>query len=465
MKSVQRLVKSATMGVVLGVVVGSLLYVVFSGDRNRSLQIDSTAPDSSQLVVADRNDEEDQESQTRSSDWVWLDGIESRQAYDISTFVANVDANELQTVVDQVLTQPWSPRLLAVKKLIFGKLAQLAPRDALNRVFKSSTTNTFDLVDVVFREWSVQNFRDALASAIELGQPYRDIAFNAIVSEHDLASRKLVGEAPDSDELKSFLDKWEAEVVILELMQTPVEAARQLLNDDIPDRAQIALLEDVVDAWQPPMGFEILNVLLDQLYSTDSRLSVELVARVISADPAAAMDHVTSGKRVKRRAMLGRLLLNEYWSEIGALNTLDAAQELENIGLGDIYVPEFLSTWGREEPLGLLNQIDQIPLVRRHYAVGVALRKLAERDIGNATRWFESLKSVPGATTEFAESELVQGWAVSNPEGAFEWLLENSEERSPKRSFLTQMILLEYAENDPEGAVEFAKKHGLSPPR
>lgn len=453
------------MGLVLGITLGSLLYFVFSLDRNHSLQTESTTQHSSHLVDSETNREKDQESRTRASDALWSDSIQANSQIDVRTLVANIDVIELQTMVDQVTARPWTPRLLAAKKLLFGKLAQFAPREALDRILQSSKFDTLDLVDVVFREWSIQNLEDSLVNATELGQPYQDVAYAAIVSEHDVTSLENAGEFPNSDKWKAFLDKWEAAIGILELKRNPVEAARQLLNDDVPDREQIALLEEIVDAWQPHMGFDILNVLLDQLYVTDSVLSWQLVVRVLSADPTAAMEHITSGKQIKRPAMLGRHLVTEHWSEIGAFKTMVAAQELEDMGLGNIYFLEFLSVWGEEDPLDLLNQIDQVPTHARPFAVGKAIRKLAEKDIGAARRLFESLEAVPGAMSEFAESELVRGWAVGDPESAFDWLLENSEERSLKRTFLMPIILREYAKKDSEGATELAKKHGFSPPR
>lgn len=465
MNLLQRIVISTTVGLALGVTVGSLLYFVFSWDRHRVTQTESTTQYSSQLVDAASSREKDQESQTQALDSLWSDSIQAKNLIDLSSLVAIVDMNELQTMVDQVLVKPWTPRLFTAEKLLFGKLAQFEPHVALDRVLKASRFNTLDLVDVVFREWSVRNLEDSMAKARELDQPYRDVAFAAIFSEVDVTSVKNLGESSNSDELKAFLDKWEAAVEILELKQNPVEAARQLLNDDIPNREQIALLEQIVDAWQPHMGFDILNVLLDQLYFTDSNLSWELVVRVLSADPAAAMEHITSGKQIRHPAMLGRHLVSEYWSEIGAFKTLVATQELEDMGLGNSYMLEFLSVWGEEDPLELLNQIDQVPKNKRTFAVGKAIRKLAERDIGAARRWFESLEAVPGAMSEFAESELVRGWAVGDPESAFVWLLENSEERSLKRSFLMPIILREYAKKDSEGATELAKKHGISLPR
>ncbi|MXW06540.1 MAG: hypothetical protein F4Z87_00045, partial [Gammaproteobacteria bacterium] len=411
MNSLQRIVISATVGLALGVTVGSLLYCVFSWDRHRAPQTESTTQHSSQLVDVESNRGTDQESLTQASDSLWSDRIGANNLIDLSSLVASVDMNELQTMVDQVLIRPWIPRLFNAKKLLLGKLAQFEPRVALDRVLNASRFYTLDLVDVVFREWSVQNLEDSLANASELAQPYRDVAFTAIVSEQDAASFKNAGKFPNSEELKAFLDKWEAASVILELKQNPVEAARQLLNDDIPNREQIALLEQIVDAWQPHMGFDILYVLLDQLYFTDSKLSWELVVRVLSSDPAAAMEHITSGEQIKRPAMVGRHLVNEHWTEIGALKTMVAAQELEGMGLGNIYLLEFLSVWGEEDSLGLLNQIDQVPTYARPFAVGKAIRKLAERDIGAARRSFESLEAVPGAISEFAESELVRGWA------------------------------------------------------
>ena len=465
MNSVQQKVISTTVGLVFGIIVGSLLYFVCSWDRTGSLQIDSTTQHSLPLSDSENWAEEDQESQTRASDWLLSDSIQTNSLNDVSTLIANVDVNELQTIFDQVLKRTWTPRLRAVKKLLVGKLAQFAPQEALDRVLRPSGIDTLELVDVVFREWSVQNLEDSLTKASKLGQPYRDVAFASIVSEHDLNELTNSEEIPNTVELKAIRDKLDAEVLILELKRNPVEAARQLLNDDIPDREQVALLEEIVDAWQPHMGFEILNVLLDQLYSTDSNLSWELVARVIFADPAAAMEHTTSGKQVKRPAMLGRHLVNEYWSEIGALKTMVAAQELEDLGLGNIYMLEFLGVWGEEDPLGLLNQIDRVPTHTRTFAAGKALRKLAEQDIGAARRWFESLKTVSGAMSDFAESELVRGWAVGDPESAFEWLLENSHENSLQSTFLMPIILREYAKKDPEGAAELAKKHGMSPPR
>ena len=464
MNSVHRYSISVAFGLLLGITVGSLLYFVFSWERHRSPQLENTPQQSSQFVEAENNPEEGQQSQTLSSDWAWSEGIQSKNLNSVSTMVANADRIELQAMISQVFTRPWTPRILVIKKLLLGKLAQFAPYEALDRVWKSSIHDILELVDVVFREWSVQNLQDALTSASNLSQPYRDVAFTAIVSEHGGLTLTSAGQFELSDRLKSFLVKWEAEVAILELIQRPTKAALLLLNDDIPDREQITLLERIVDAWQPHMGLEILNILLDQLYSTDSLLSKELVARVLTADPAAAMDHVTSGKQVKHPAMLGRLLVRQYWSEIGAIQTMDAAQNLEDLGLGNVYNFDFFDAWGAGDPLGVLNQFEQVPRNWRPYAIGRALRKLAEIDVNGARQRFESLKSVPGAISEFAESELVRGWAVSDPASAFKWLLENSKERSVKRSFLMPFILSEYAKVDSERASELAEEHGLPPP-
>ncbi len=465
MKSVQRLTISIAVGLTLGGTLGSLLFLVFSSEELRSPEPDSGVQHSSQFVDTEVKSEENQEPQTLRMDKLWFEDSQSNNLKDISTLVANADRNQLQTMFDQVSTTPWTPRISVFIRLLLGNLAQVAPSEALDRVWKFSAPGKLELVDVVFREWSTQNVQEALTSAGELNQPYRDVAFNAIISEQDSLTPINAGEYPFSDALKSFLDKREAEVVILGLMQDPTKAALQLVNDDIADREQIALLDRIVEAWQPDMGFEILNILLDQLYSTDTLLAKDLVVRVITADPASAVDHVTSGKQVKRTAMLGRLLIDDYWSEIGALPTMVAAQALEDLGWGNVYFFEFLDVWGAEDPVGVLDQLDKVPRHKRPYAVGKAIRQLAEQDIGSARRWFESIKSVPGAFSEFAESELLRGWAVGDPESALEWLLENSKEQSLKRSYLMPFILREIAEVDPERAAKLAQEHGVRFPR
>ena len=448
----------------LGVSVGSLLYYAFSSAGPHSSQRDGTVQQVSQIVDVEIYPEEDLESQTQRFDQLWFEGFLSKNLRDVSSLVANADKNQLQAMIDQISARPWSPRTLFFKKLLIGRLAQIAPAEALDRVWTLAGHSTMDLVDVVFREWSIQNAQKALISAGELNQPYRDAAFNAIVAEQDVLTPINAGEHPFSDALKSFLNKREAEVVILDLMQDPTKAVLKLVNDDIADREQIALLERLTDAWQPEMGFEILNILLGQLYSTDTFLAKQLVARVITADPGAAMDHITSGKQEKRVALLGRMLIKGYWSEIGVVRTMVAAQELEDMGFGNVYLFDFLNVWGAEDPVGVLKQLDQVPRPQRPYAVGKAIRQLAERDIGTARRWFESLKSVPGALSDFAESELIRGWAISDPESAFEWLLENSTEKSSKRSFLMPFILREFAKVDPERAKKLAQEHGFRLP-
>ena len=126
-------------------------------------------------------------------------------------------------------------------------LVQSSPLEAVASLKQFSEHRRHALLHLVFTHWSISKFEEAIAAANDLARSQKHVALRAIFEERSDLSSEDFSLTANKFDIESELGAWEQEIAIYGLLeQDPSIAFDRLLNDEIEDRQQRGLYQQVV---------------------------------------------------------------------------------------------------------------------------------------------------------------------------------------------------------------------------
>ena len=453
-RKVRGIFLAASLGICFGLLIFSVTVLMWS-----KITTDEDAGDLQDNFA--NMDVRESESTVFDLEWPFSSDSTSLKLDKVSKILSQSNAMKLKRLIARSTTSEWSPRLRSLQKLIVGTLAQKAPKAALDSVWQFPPSRKSNLIKIVFQIWAVQNIQEAITEASFLLSPYRDIAFRSILFARDDMTVEQLSDTTSEVNFQIFLDEWVREIEVLDLLKQPDQAFHVLVSDDIANRDQLPLLIRAVEAWQSQIGMSVLNILHESLNPSEQLLFQNLATRVIESNPALALQFTESAPRDRQRT-IGRMVV-QVWNEMDVVQAFQAVNDIENVELRSNLMFDQLIIWSNLDPNSVLESIQQIPRTERATATNYALRNLVKTDSSSAFRWFEALKTLPGAVIEDTEFEMIDAWAQVEPALVLEWMQDNTERGSERRARLMVKVLRHYALVEPEQALELALTEERSP--
>ncbi len=364
----------------------------------------------------------------------------------------NLSDNDLIELIDQSVSRSQSPEISAKQELLFGTFSQTAPMKALDLVMILPVHKADFLLKTVFAEWCHTNIVEAVSAAEALSAPFREIAFEAIVEQHDVLSSSTIETiAVERNFLSTYLARAQNEKAHL-LLDQPKEAFDLLVKDGISDYLQSETILHVLDLWKKKERFDVIAEVASS--KLPRLLRQELLGRITEKDQMSTLQYL-SNLPAQKQIILGMELVNS-WSVTDGRKAFEAVHGFNYFSTRAYFIDIVVRQWAEQQPLEVFESIAEIPRKQRASGVAAAVGKLAELNLDAAIQQLDSLRSLPGAVDIFAEQALVEQWTKQAPAEALDWVQDHSKSGSERRSQLMKKLLIQYTAVEPEKAMVLA---------
>ena len=331
-------------------------------------------------------------------------------------------------------------------------LATYDPWEAV-RAIQDVPMFQFDkLLVSIYREWAITNLDDAIESVMVYWWPVRNDIIQAILETRDDLSeseRREIAIQLDSEE--TFL-KLVSDSNASQSIAEPAESWGILLDDDVDDFLQTESLAIVAEAWLAQAGLGVLS----NIYSDveEYRVKDKLVKAIAHIDPKGALDYTRGLVDENEQSYLSHSIVRE-WARTDALGALSAVSTFEPPYLASGLEHTVLLSWAGTEPYELIENIESVSTNTRVTPLEIAFGKIARREPLEAIAKLSSVERYIGNTSTILNN-IVNQWAVNQPDVATDWVLNNFSPEDPQRRSLLEQVLPALARQDPSQAFELA---------
>lgn len=438
------------VGITIGLAVGVTGYLVV----NWLFNFDDSGFNQ---IVSDNSNENANTSSVEAAktevDWIFKDELRQSELLEVAELLNTLDLHQLLDLTTTSSTQPWTPRLYTIQEMLVELLVQSSPLEAVASLKQFPEHRRRSLLQLVFTHWSKSKLEEAIAAADDLPRSQKRVAMGAIFEERSDLSSEDFSLTANKFDFKSELDAREQEIAIYGLLdQDPSSAFDRLLNDEIDDRQQRDLYQQVVEKWFEYDGMNILTILDDAPIM--GGLSGDLVDLVVGQDRVAALEFIQNVDE-SRRSGLGHQLFDS-WSRSNTEEALQVALDLPKSTFRDSMLSSVVRDWAEEAPNAVLDRLLEIPRLYRADAVLTVANQFALENPKNALEQIELFRSVPGSSVDRAVQTILRSWSDDAPDHALDWIQSNMKEGSRDRTEALFFVLYQYAPLDPERAMTIA---------
>ena len=359
----------------------------------------------------------------------------------------------LRNFIEETKQLEINVRPQSLKKMLLRELARIDPATTLNLVPYWTPSYRYDLVQLIFEEWSKEDVRTALKATEQLSPSQWQAAIGSILRSQPNQSQRIE-EYAKTQGMENNFDRLVRDNEILEMLNDrPEEAWRAILNDDVSNELQEDLIFDVLDAWIYRDGYHVLSQIYEFRHKFDRIRLEEVLSRVVQHHPDEAFRIVVSLSKERLNWLLP--IVMEAWSKQEPEAAYYALETVENFNA--IYLTStIVRQWARSDPASVLQQLESIPRFLREDAATSAMSELTYQNPLVAKEFLSNWQEVLGIDVSNLEKILVRDWARQNAEDAFSWIQERVDSASPRYAQMLQDVLLNIAPDNPDRALEIA---------
>ena len=456
----QQKVAFVTIGLVLGLILSTFLYFLFTEimlSQRETSSKDSLADTLSFLDDTGAMFEQLATGETSSTLYSTSNLLE------ISENIQTLSTEELVSALRRSASLPYTRGLFPIQEMLCEYLVENSPSEALQSVWSFEKHRKLALLRIVFNSWADQNLEESFVVATGLGQPYKGIALET-----------LLANVSATDEIRSFLqpsDYEEIEKIRAEqsyeseiyktISQDPRAALNLLLKDDVEDSEQAGLFSQVFTEMFQLEGFDAITELNSLSY--DGEFYKELLLEIVKQDRVGTISYLEKLSREQRSRALYAFM--DDWVETDVESALLSVKSISNPNYRAHTYDVLVAAWGNTRPREMLDRLLEIPREHRSTAVSNAVSTLGETNPNEVLRRLSSLKAIPGAFNKHNERTFVYSWSSKNPDQALKWVQENVEPETIQRNWILGRVLSDYAVIQPEEAMAVAITEDPHPAR
>ena len=352
-----------------------------------------------------------------------------------------------------------------IQNAVIRRLSVKEPKTALLLIDKISFNRHNVLVSIVFEEWSVTNFDQAVEHAVQLAELDRIAALDGLLNARfDLSERDLRAVAVRLGHEQRAIDSFARRQ-----LNEPVENASVLwhrLHSDYgndPDalsETQIDLLVQTALAWVENEGVEVIETIYKSAGIRTTRTIVvkRLLEQIATDDPQRAFDIANAIPEIDRKILTN---LIEQWARVYGIAAFEAAATVSDPFARKPMQRETIRAWGEGDPHSLLATIARLPEEFRALAFSHAMRGLAQVEPNKAV---SELNGIDDLSTKAKIAEVVvDSWSERDPLAALQWVQTATPiEELGIKLVLQSKILTKLAQIDPHLALNIALDQPLA---
>ena len=340
-----------------------------------------------------------------------------------------------------------------LRRLVITELALIDAKATMNLVEHLPLSDWNDLVPVIFSIWSTNDFTEALMATEQLQPPLWGLATQAIIDSNpdklprieDSASRRGF-----SRRLQNLIQESGFRDLVV---RNPQEAWETLTKDTVSNYLHEAALAEILDVWYIKDGFTIFDHIFDSRHNFDSNLLTNLLVEVVQFNPEEVFQHVASIPRDTQHWMLP--VVFRAWAQRDPESAFEALGTVDNVDRSSVNWIIF-QEWGHKAPRTLLEQLASLPRTERDNAASQAISRLTEQDPRSVPEILSAWPEIPGVRLSELQQTFVRDWAAQSPDDAYRWVTESVSEVSEEHARLLERVLINFAKNDPQKALDIA---------
>ena len=442
------------IGISVGAAMAVLSFVVIT---NFWGNLKGTSPASSQSENSDKRFVTES-STARQNDL--LSGVAESDSSHLTPFfyaqLDEVEAEELLSHVRQSAEMAPTALLIETQDLLMGRLARFAPEQALKETWQFPVSRWTGLIGVVFGEWGSLNPQEAMSAASTLSGTLRESAVFEILDqlgEHSIEDTEVLEQERG---IQSLVDRWIAEEKALSLLDRPEEAWSLVVQDNVDNRDQEALLLKIADKWLQSGKFEVLRHLYgpQSPFFINTGFQTKIESLVAERDLQGAVDYLSTIPVGEQRILASRLLSrlaqhdHEQAFEFASMPSQSLMRKSAQWAV--------IEVWASKNPEELLQKTLEFPQELRQSVVSSAVRSIARESPASAAKQLQRAREMLGPIDEQSELAVIEEWIKTDPIAASKWVVLTMEEDSRSRARGMQRIVYRIAQSDPETAMSLA---------
>ena len=337
----------------------------------------------------------------------------------------------------------------SIQTLLLGELSRRDPEQALEQVWNFSRIQWNELIAVVFSEWALHDVEESFVVSMELRAPLRETAVRSLLNTQTQISNDRWLTLADKQDYHESMITLLREREALALLDTPLDAFQQVIQDDVDDQQQSDLIQKIARVMIQQNGYESFDILFE--YSAWGFR--DLLIEEVETQPAAVFAAVRSLTPETRDRFIYPLM--DSWIPMDPNAAYEAFSSLEEFNEG-LYYLHIFRVWAEVDPEGLLSRVESFPRIERESAARSGILELAETSPEEAAKRTIDYESVIGVSVLNLQESLIRQWAASDPNAAMNWIAENTSEDTWDQAWLFWNGLRHFAKSDPEAALDLA---------
>lgn len=442
------------IGILVGAAISVLSFVVITTILDN---LRSTSPTSGQ---GENRDNRFVSGSNTARQYDFLNGVAESDLSHLTPFfytqLDEVEAEELLSHVRQSAEMDPTALLIEAQDLLVGRLARSHPEQALKETWKFPVSRWIDLIGIVFGEWASSNPQDAFTNASNLSGALRESAVLAILDQLGDPSIEEIEVLTQESGIQSIVDRRIAEEKALSLLDRPDEAWNLVVQDNVDNRDQEALLLKIADKWLQSGQFEVLRHLYGPYspFFVNTRFQTKVESLVAERDLRGAVDYLSTipvgEQRILASRLLSKLAEEDYELAFQSASKHPLSWERRSAQWAVIGV------WASKNPQELLQRTLEFPQELRQSIVLAAIRSIARETPANAAKQLQQVRAMLGSIDEQSELAVIEEWIKTDPMAASKWVVLTMDEGSRSRARGMQRIVYRIAQDDPETALSLA---------
>ena len=333
------------------------------------------------------------------------------------------------------------------------KLTHLDPQVAMEVLWDFPWNRWQDLINIVVGELSIGDLDQALLTIERVPLAYQEDAIRTLLaSRTDISADDWVSSPTHSKLFGATVVRSLGELEALVLLDEPNAAWEQILRDSVDNDEQIELLVQIANARIESEGYEVLAQLYDSMFPADRLALQTILSNVLDSEPRVAFNSVRT-MPYETRIFLVPLLLAR-WASDNPQSAYQALIEIEDYKQHR-FESDVLHHWADQDPVDLLDNLNELQRGDRESAVHLAISELATIDPESIVERLAELEAIDGVADEL-ELTLVNSWSQTDPVSALTWIQERTAAGSKQQGKLLYWALTNYMEVDADKTIEIA---------
>ena len=379
----------------------------------------------------------------------------------LHAFLFGKGSAELLTLIDESEKITTDRDKFLVQNTLFGYLARIDPKQALNNLWRKHNNQLNDLLAVVFNAWASVNLEEAVREAAMLEGSHKTLAIQTILlrrSDLTNTERNKIAQTLSSEIAANRVN---SETKARQLLERPREAWNLVLADDINDKDQVALLVQIASAWINLDGSDGYPILFQELQRFEDEygnsLASTIVQHVAARDPQGAWARMPTLSYQTQSSIFAAIMT--VWGANDRQQAFKVLSSMKDSELRQAGYTHVLLEWASTSPSEVLDSLHLIPLKHRKEAVDSALLNLArQKSVDVAIQYLQGLRT-QGEDVVDASRWLIHIWSQRDPTATLVWMAKNGKAESGWnwQGSVWKTTLARLALEDSVLAMEFAR--------